>query len=753
MFKFTNTIFILLSLLIFSMLNAQEIPGGAPGGKIVLPAESNKQPMIHITKSTLNPDEFVYSTTTYTFTDLVVFSYFDGSEFFLINSDSLVVDSVQLDENQYHVFSPGEGVYTVEGNISFTLLIGDPITKSCMGYFAVDESGSPLSTRLNTYMPAFGYNGEHFIVFSYNNQTEFYIKNLSDTSITIAAGVLNKGEHFQLDGHNSKFLGVYSNKPVSALSYTDQGYFVPSGNGTFTGCEFYGFSGYVGGWENGIVVTAYSDSTDYIAVNSITGDTLMQGRIDAGETASLPVYSDTYWELYTNYNVTACNTPYAGYSGKYYYLTRQIDESGQGIGTNFYTPVISGSIDLFSYEDDNSITIYNINNPDTVWTGILNAGDRYHFNSTKTVYHFTSSENIAVISSYGGGYGADFVPLNFAVALPDLSLSSDDITFDPGSVEYNSGDPITIFAVIHNNGFETAYDVEVQFFDGDPEGGLAISPVMTADSILSKSSYTFNHAWTVPAYPQYHAVYVVVDFEKKITESNKSNNTAFKFIIPNNDLLPPLATTVDAPASVKLEADTLEFTDFQIKVNVFNSGSVEAESVLVKLNLPPQLSINNPADSVKYLGNIPANQSAAYTWQVHIDSITQGDAYFYSILVDADNAEAKPVERMLLINRPTAIDENISAAAIPHKFILYANFPNPFNPSTSIEYSLHKGARVLLEVYDICGRKVCILVNGFQNAGRYKTHFHAKNLVSGVYFLRFNVNDKTVAVNKMMLIK
>ena len=99
-------------------------------------------------------DEYFYSTTTYTFTDLVVFSYFDNSSFYVYDQAGTKIDSVTLNDNEYHVFATGTGVFIVECTESFTVLVGDPVSRNVLGFFAVDESGSPLSTRLNTYMPA-----------------------------------------------------------------------------------------------------------------------------------------------------------------------------------------------------------------------------------------------------------------------------------------------------------------------------------------------------------------------------------------------------------------------------------------------------------------------------------------------------------------------------------------------------------------------------------------------------------------------
>jgi hypothetical protein len=73
---------------------------------------------------------------------------------------------------------------------------------------------------------------------------------------------------------------------------------------------------------------------------------------------------------------------------------------------------------------------------------------------------------------------------------------------------------------------------------------------------------------------------------------------------------------------------------------------------------------------------------------------------------------------------------------LPGSFMLYNNYPNPFNPSTTIRYELPKSSMVRLSVYDILGREVSVLVNEKKNAGSYEVRFDATGWSSGVYFYR-----------------
>ena len=88
----------------------------------------------------------------------------------------------------------------------------------------------------------------------------------------------------------------------------------------------------------------------------------------------------------------------------------------------------------------------------------------------------------------------------------------------------------------------------------------------------------------------------------------------------------------------------------------------------------------------------------------------------------------------------------------PERYLLSQNYPNPFNPVTTIDYSLPENARVQLEVYNLLGQQVNVLVDKYQQAGRYTVRWNASDLSSGVYFYRIKTPGFT-EVRKMTLLK
>ncbi|MHB1050294.1 MAG: T9SS type A sorting domain-containing protein [Bacteroidota bacterium] len=99
--------------------------------------------------------------------------------------------------------------------------------------------------------------------------------------------------------------------------------------------------------------------------------------------------------------------------------------------------------------------------------------------------------------------------------------------------------------------------------------------------------------------------------------------------------------------------------------------------------------------------------------------------------------------------KPTGVDRDPAIAA---QYELSQNYPNPFNPSTQIRFTLTNAGQTTLKVYDVLGRTVATLVDGYQSAGTQTVQFDGQNLASGIYFYKIESGSFS-AVKKMMFIK
>lgn len=104
-----------------------------------------------------------------------------------------------------------------------------------------------------------------------------------------------------------------------------------------------------------------------------------------------------------------------------------------------------------------------------------------------------------------------------------------------------------------------------------------------------------------------------------------------------------------------------------------------------------------------------------------------------------------------LHSTPATNVENISTQ-LPEKYLLAQNFPNPFNPTTSISFEIPSRTFVSLKVFDILGREVAVLVSGELKAGNHTVKWNATGFPSGTYFYQLHANSYS-ATKKLTLLK
>jgi parallel beta-helix repeat protein len=136
-------------------------------------------------------------------------------------------------------------------------------------------------------------------------------------------------------------------------------------------------------------------------------------------------------------------------------------------------------------------------------------------------------------------------------------------------------------------------------------------------------------------------------------------------------------------------------------------------------------------------------------WQGYMDELKQRfpeDALTF-------NAGLLTGEGGSLLSANSRIAEDMSGSEkVPEQYLLFNNFPNPFNPTTRIQFDLPEDNYVNLTVFNIKGQEIKKLVIGFKQAGSYQIEFDGSDLASGVYFYRLQAGD-FVQTRRMLLIK
>jgi hypothetical protein len=148
----------------------------------------------------------------------------------------------------------------------------------------------------------------------------------------------------------------------------------------------------------------------------------------------------------------------------------------------------------------------------------------------------------------------------------------------------------------------------------------------------------------------------------------------------------------------------------------------------------------------------------------HDDESNGGDGVIFMVALDDDTvftSDAKkwgdPAELIQISVAGADTLRLFIDMILPTTTELFGNYPNPFNPSTTIAYQLHKPAKVKIDVFNVIGQKVKTLVDAPQKIGSYKVNWNSVNdagskVSSGIYFYRLKADDFT-QVKKMILLR
>jgi len=204
------------------------------------------------------------------------------------------------------------------------------------------------------------------------------------------------------------------------------------------------------------------------------------------------------------------------------------------------------------------------------------------------------------------------------------------------------------------------------------------------------------------------------------------------------------------------------FTDIYQVVQKANPDSAlsETDAVNFKAELINAITdqVVGTFDNVTYnKNNLLKHKNIDYL--VDCSGITPGEYYLRLVTTVTGNAEYVMAD---IVNDYTTLAKknfnNISfkGTEIPETYALEQNFPNPFNPSTTIRYQIPKDGLVTLKIYDILGAEVATLVNEEKAAGKYEVNFNAasvsQRIASGVYIYTIKSNEFT-ASKKLLLLK
>jgi hypothetical protein len=157
--------------------------------------------------------------------------------------------------------------------------------------------------------------------------------------------------------------------------------------------------------------------------------------------------------------------------------------------------------------------------------------------------------------------------------------------------------------------------------------------------------------------------------------------------------------------------------------------------VLVETNHGGSGSESGTAMKIEY-SITPSNQHESW-----------GQDNYPPLGVDGGTSTHRPNLQITLSNSQTRVSE-----IVPEAFTLFQNFPNPFNPNTTLIFRLSERSHITLVVFDVLGQKIATLVDGMEEPGYKSIQFEAGSLAGGMYFCRLQT-DQFSQTRRLLLLK
>lgn len=299
---------------------------------------------------------------------------------------------------------------------------------------------------------------------------------------------------------------------------------------------------------------------------------------------------------------------------------------------------------------------------------------------------------------------------------------------DPASVSQGAQFEMTITG--HNTGWlQSEYDYLLVNFSGE---GIA-------------NSWVWNISDENTAFAD------VTVSREALAGSRTINVTYFREIgYPVEYSLSDAFTVVEAaPALLRVEPDTVridEFYDLYLIGVDGHWGYSTTNNVIVSVSSEDLTLVSSDVES---------DTSIHFEMDVYSTTEAGYRSLFLEYYEDGNLIHNLTLDSAFYVKRPTDVD--LPDVTVPTEFVLYENFPNPFNPTTTIRYALPEQSSVALTVFDIQGRVIKTITPGVQSPGWYEQHWNGIDasgnpVGTGMYFCRLSAGKHTEVI-KMIYLK
>jgi len=407
---------------------AEPAPAGDRPVAVVLPAPDRAEPKhrlpgVKVERQPAKPDpvrvkaspgkRLLYTTYFYTAGEAVVHGFEPQTSVRIVSlAKGATVWKGTVGRGEAKLVSTGQGAFAFMSDKKASFLVGTPSSCTAVGYWVRDREGSFRSRHLLTHLPSSAHSPAVRVIVWAWETTRVRIKDRTSGAL-IHEGTIAAEDHFELKGPqlgplSSHVLEITADKRAASVQvYYDEGFFVPSSEGRGAGKRFQTYLGTITNGKNDLSLFAYEQTAQVKVTDIKSGEEVWSGALQPGGIQTLSL-ADRYLRVTSDVEISVAVAPFEHYAGSYAEHHFAAGQEGTGIDSHFLltTP---RELWIFSYYDQNRISVTDARSGKAVWSGTLQAGQVMGLTPGHGYYRVRSRKGSSVM---GGALacGAEYSP-------------------------------------------------------------------------------------------------------------------------------------------------------------------------------------------------------------------------------------------------------------------------------------------------------------------------------------------------------
>ena len=592
------------------------------------------------------------------------------------------------------------------------------------------------------------------VLFSWSDSTVFTLRTATNAIVDGVTGLrLDAGGQRVITAPTGTYRAT-ANAPFSALagdpvSNAVCGYFARDARGLGVGTRFHTWAPRIYG-PSRFVVFGHEDDTDVTV--TVGGVVYATFSLDDGERWTDATLSERWVTVEATRGVSVLSAYDQGYftpasDGRW--TGRQFDTYVGAFGDEEAGTTWKHDLLVIAYENTTAVAITDTDTGETIWSGTLQAGQVHAQsfpNGADRYLSVAADRTVAVAAVPWASYPRDYhwgtsvpdrdgfgVGREFLVPTPERGDDSEGVLRVTGHLDQTT---VRVFAVDADTARATFTVNRGETIETNPERGLWR---VTADRVVS--------VWS--GWGEWSADFAPLTFAEDFDPLNA-------VVALEPAIEPCLPFGVTTTLSVSFGLDPTE-------TGVLNEVTVEVV-------FPEEIDLDSPSDGVFV---IPSGDESSVTWPIgNLSASLPTFVRTVDLSAAADTVRGTFVGQVRVSSRQTGTtmrnvevvvcDGTVTSVAPigtpgAERLEILTNRPNPFNPTTTIAFTVERPGPVQLAVFDAHGRRVTVLVDEFLTDGRYESVWNGVDqfgvpVASGIYFYRLQTDDR-VRTRKMTLVE